>query len=386
MGCSFCTWPGPTAKGRSGAMTTSILGRAGYRAGFYTSPHLVSFRERFTIGGDRIGRAEVVRLTERVRSVCAPEEPPTFFEFVTAMAFLYFKERGVDIAVMETGLGGRLDATNVARPLIGVITGIGLEHTEYLGPTLAHVAREKAGIIKPGMTVITGERRPHIRAIFEETARETGGRLLALGRDFKTRRTPDGFDYWGEKGGMKGLTLGLPGPHQISNAALALSAVEQLGRHGFSITGEHIRAGLQSTSWPGRGEVFPGPPRLMLDGAHNPGAARALAGMLEQMDYDRLLLVLGIMADKDIRRIMSPLLPLADRVFLTRPEYFRAADPETLAAVVREARGPVECIDRVPEALEAARAAAGPNDLVLVTGSLFTVGEARAYLTGEADS
>ncbi|MEW5722720.1 MAG: folylpolyglutamate synthase/dihydrofolate synthase family protein [Thermodesulfobacteriota bacterium] len=375
---------GTNGKGSVGAMVCAILGRAGYKVGFYTSPHLVSFRERFALGGEMISEEDVTRLAGMVLSVCRPEEPPTFFEFVTAMAFQYFYERRVDLAVMETGLGGRLDATNVARPLVGVITNIALEHTEHLGPTLVSIAREKAGIIKPGMLVVTGERRPRLRALFDETARDRSAELAVLGRDFQVRSNrAGGFDYRGLSLRLKNLRTNLAGRHQVVNAALALAALEGLGRKGFNAGEADIRAGLTSVRWPARAELRPGGPGrpdLMLDGAHNPAAAKVLARLLRDMKYHRLHLVLGIMADKDVTGIMAPLLPLAQVLYLTRPVYFRAAEPEALAALAQGFPGPVSVHRTVPQALEAASAAAGPGDLVLVTGSLFTVGEALKHL------
>ncbi|MBW2324140.1 MAG: bifunctional folylpolyglutamate synthase/dihydrofolate synthase, partial [Deltaproteobacteria bacterium] len=377
---------GTNGKGSVGATVTSILTKAGYKVGFYSSPHLVTFRERYLVGLEMISRKDVVRLAQKVREVVAPEEPPTFFEFVTAMAFCYFAQEKVDLAVMETGMGGRLDATNVIKPLAGVITNISVEHTEFLGRTLAEIAGEKAGIIKPGLTVVTAEKRKHIRDIFNRIARERGASLLSLGHDFRVRTRPaGGFDYYGLKRRLQRLELRLIGQHQVRNAALALAALELLAEKGFDFTEEDIRTGLISVQWPGRVEMFPGPPDLMLDGAHNPAAAETLAKLLPRLAYKRLHLVLGIMSDKDINRIMAPLLPHADALYLTRPVYFRAASPEALAASAEGFKGPLIILPKISTAIEAAKAAAGPEDLVLVTGSLFTVGEARAYITGDKD-
>ena len=380
---------GSNGKGSVGAHTLSILREAGYRVGFYTSPHLVSFRERFRINNNLITKKDVVRLADMVWDVCDQSEPPTFFEFVTAMAFVYFKERQVDLAIMETGLGGRLDATNVAKPLVGVITNISLEHTEYLGPTLSHVAREKAGIIKPGMAVVTGEKRKKVLEIFETTCRRKRAKLFVLGQDFTVRRTKDySFNYTGPHTTLKNLKTNLPGPHQAVNAAMALTSVNLLAGHGFKVTESYLRAGLKSVFWPGRAEKIPGEPGkpdLMLDGAHNPGAARVLAKMLAGLSYRRIHMVLGIMADKDIATIMHSLLPKADRLYLTRPEYERAAAPEVLADFAKGYKGPVKVIQKLPEAIETARSEAGADDLVVITGSLFTVGEARAWLLGDQD-
>jgi dihydrofolate synthase/folylpolyglutamate synthase len=290
---------------------------------------------------------------------------------------------------METGLGGRLDATNVAQPVVGVITNISLEHTEYLGPTLAHVAREKAGIIKSGMAVVTGEKRKNIQEIFKTACKRNRADLFILGRDFKVRRTREKhFNYTGPRIGLKNLETNLPGPHQATNSALAITVVNLLAHHGLPVTESDMRRGLKSVNWPGRAEMIPGgpgQPDLMLDGAHNPGAARVLAKALASRTCRRLHMVLGVMADKDINGVMKPLLPLADRLYLTRPEYERAADPDVLAGFTKGYQGPVQVVPKLPEAIEKAKADAGPGDLVVVTGSLFTVGEARAYLLGGQD-
>jgi dihydrofolate synthase/folylpolyglutamate synthase len=378
---------GTNGKGSVGATLISIFSQAGFKVGFYSSPHLVTFRERFQIGqGDRqemLSEDDVVRLVQTVLPAVAEAEPPTFFEFVTAMAFVHFVNEKVDLAIMETGLGGRLDATNIVRPLAAVITNISLEHQEYLGSTLMAIASEKAGIIKPGLDVVTGESRPRIRAFFETRTRDLGGRLWALGRDFKVRTRPGGgFDYRGDDLRLTDLHTPLAGPHQVRNAGLALAALEILGKKGFPTRPEHIREGLARVVWPGRAEVFPGPPRIMLDGAHNPAAARVLARMLESWDRGRMRLVLGIMADKDIDGVIGPLMPLAHEIHLTRPAYSRAAEPQVLAERVRGFKGPIRLWPTIAQALEGAKTSAGPDDLIVVTGSLFTVGEARSILTG----
>ena len=274
----------------------------------------------------------------------------------------------------------------MAHPLLGIITNISLEHMEYLGPTLEAIAREKAGIIKPGLSVITGERRRALRELFESTTRAQGGRLLVLGRDFRVRSRPgDAFDYYGLRQRMNGLASRLPGRHQVRNAGLALAAVELLQDRGFSVGEDHIREGLDSVFWPGRGELLKGSPPIMLDGAHNPSAARALAELLTGLKYRHLHLILGILADKDVRGVMRPLLPLAQSLYFARPRYFRAADTETMAAEAGGFSGRIYQFPDIPAAIQAARSRTGPDDLVLITGSLYTVGEARGYLTGTSE-
>jgi dihydrofolate synthase/folylpolyglutamate synthase len=377
---------GTNGKGSVGATVNSILTQAGYKVGFFSSPHLVFFRERIMVGPEMIDRQDVVQLVEKIRKVMVPEQPPTFFEFITAMAFDHFAEKKVDLAIMEVGMGGRLDSTNVANSLVGAITNISLDHREHLGNTLTEIAGEKAGIIKPGLPLVTGEKRKYVRNVFERVADNLGAKIYCLGRDFKVRTLASGeFSYFGLTRDLKKLELKLLGPHQVRNAAVALASLELLADKGFDFTEMDIRGGLKNVSWPGRAEVFSGPPDVMLDGAHNPGAASVLADLLGQMDYKRLYLVLGIMADKDIPRIMAPLLPRATGVFLTRPDYDRASSLENLSKAAKGFEEKVSMHSEVKQALEAAKSEAGPEDLVLVTGSLFTVGEARAYLTGDED-
>lgn len=383
---------GTNGKGSVGSSITSILKTAGYRVGFFTSPHLVSFRERFVVGSkdglEMVSREDVVRLTKKVLEVCSPEEPPTFFEFVTAMAFKYFEEQQVDLAVMETGMGGRLDATNLVKPLVGVITNISMEHTEYLGTTLSAIAHEKAGIIKRGLPVVTGEKRPHIRKLFEDVCKENEGMLIALGRDVRCRKRKDGgMDYQGLDLKLADIRLKLKGDHQVRNAALALAVIELLKRKNYIVSESDIRQGYLNVSWPGRAEMFDGPKGkapLMLDGAHNPAAARALARLVADMDYSRVRLVLGIMSDKDIKGIMGPLLPVVSEVYLTRPQYSRAASVEEMACKIDSFTGTVKSFNDIPSAIETAWSESAAGELVLVTGSLFTVGEARGYLATPA--
>jgi dihydrofolate synthase/folylpolyglutamate synthase len=354
---------------------------------------------------------EVERLAGQVWKACDPDKPPTFFEFVSAMAFLRFRAEKTDINVMEAGLGGRLDSTNVIRPLAAAITNISLEHTEHLGGTVAEIAGEKAGIIKPGASFAAGRLVPEAMAVIEARLGGLGVRGRFLGRDFDaTEVSADGagrpvFDYRGPLWNFKGLRPGLAGPYQADNAALAVALLEQLselpagvwGGAGFRVTEGHVRKGLMEVSWPGRGETFgPGawPPGrtgrapLLLDGAHNPAGAESLALFLKSRPRKTLHLIVGVMADKDVAGVLGPVLAEADRLYLTRPVYARAASPEALLERIRSASGepriPWKLYRELPEAIEAAAGAADPDDLVVVSGSLFTVGEARAYLTGES--
>jgi dihydrofolate synthase/folylpolyglutamate synthase len=396
---------GSNGKGSTAAFLTSILRQAGYRVGLYTSPHLIDFAERIQVNGVPISEDRVVRLTDRIREVVGDMEKSgelwpdssisslpadfdpkkatlTFFEFTTAMAFVHFREERVDLAVLETGMGGRLDATNVIDPLLALISPISLEHQQYLGKTLLQVAGEKAGIIKPGRPLFTTARQPRVVALLQEKCREVQAPFYAHGRDFRGRKTgPRLMDFRGRHNRWKGLRLGLAGSHQVLNASLSLAAAEMLLEMGFPLKEEHLRNGLAETKWPGRLERVGGSPPILLDGAHNPGGTRVLKQALEEeFPRRRLILVLGIMADKEIPKMMPNLVPLADLLILTRPHMERAASLELLRKHVSPWEKPTLEIADVGGALEKAMGEAGREDLVVVTGSLYTVGEARAYL------
>ena len=415
-GQKFIHLAGTNGKGSVGVMLQSVLAGAGYKIGFYTSPHLATFRERIKVleGFDEtnpaglISEDEVLRLSARVWEATDPESPPTFFEFVTAMAFLHFKERRVDVAIIEAGLGGRLDSTNVIEPLVTAIINIALEHTEHLGGTLDLIAAEKAGIIKPGVSLVTGDLAPEAREVILKAAADKNSPALVLGRDFAveiTAFTPEGrptISYSRNGREVSGLALGLAGPHQAENAGVALAVLDQLAELGFPVTEDQVRRGLADAVWPGRAETFPAgswPPDgapakapLLLDGAHNPAGAQALARMLDNIKRRRLHLIVGVMADKDIAGVLGPIFQMADRLYLTRPVFSRAASPgllwDKVTAALGEPTVPTTLHQTLPGALRAAAAEAGEGDLVLLSGSLFTVGEGRAYLKnlGEVES
>ena len=372
---------GTNGKGSVAGFLASILQQAGYTVGLYTSPHLVRFRERFQINFREIDREQVLRLARKVRRVIREQEPPTFFEAVTAMALVYFAESDTDLDIIETGMGGRLDATNLVQPLLTVITNISLEHQAYLGTSLGAITREKAGIIKPGIPVVSGVSQAKARHILQSVAAEEEAPLFLAGRDFRSRKTKTGLHYFGLRRHLNRLRLGLPGPHQAHNASLALAGMELLADQGISTDAESRRRGLEQARWPGRMHLLPGPPRILLDGAHNAAAVKSLAKALQQeCTFSRLLLVIGIMEDKDAHTMLGSLLPLADRAIFTRPVYERAMDPVYLQALSSAWATPGDVIQPLGPALETARQWAGANDLIVVTGSLFTVGDALSYL------
>ncbi len=385
---------GTNGKGSTAAFITGMLQAAGYRVGLYTSPHLISFTERMRINGVQITEAKVVELAQRVRECASRPVPgagtsvPTFFEVTTAMAFTWFAEEQVDLAVIEVGMGGRLDATNVITPLLSIITNIDLEHTEFLGTTLELIAAEKAGIIKQGVPVVTGVVQPEVVAVLERVAAGKQAPLYRLGKDFAPENVAAGrtqvFDYRGRRSSCRALEIGMLGRYQVDNACLAMAAAEVLYEAGVVVDEAAMRRGLEQTRWEGRLERVAQRPDIFLDGAHNPASAKQLATAIRDMkpSYQRLVLVVGILGDKDHAGILSQLAPLADVVIVTKPNYSRAMDIEALAAVVRQQHGSVETAGTVAAAIALARQRAASEDLVLITGSLYVVGDARAVFQG----
>ncbi len=373
---------GTNGKGSVAAMVSAVLTNAGHPVGFYSSPHLVNFHERFRLKDQDISDADVLRLINEVRQVADQKELPTFFEFVTAMALLYYAQVQADPVILETGMGGRLDATNIVTPLVTVITNIAMDHREYLGNNIQAIAAEKAGIIKPGVPLITNVTQRRARIPIDAACQALKTPLLDAGQHFKTRGLGHGrFHYKGINKDYLNLQTNLIGRHQYENAALALAVIEVLQDRGFAIPESAIRQGLAQTRWPGRLECISRQPRIILDGAHNPAAAQVLAQALKNsLSYKRLVLVLGIMADKDIPGILRHLLRLANVAIFTRPAYSRAAAPEILASLGENRVIESLVVPELSTAIEHARQMAGPDDLIVITGSLFTVGEARDYL------
>jgi dihydrofolate synthase / folylpolyglutamate synthase len=378
---------GTNGKGSTAAMTASMFQAGGYRVGLYTSPHLVEFRERIRIDGRMISESDIGRLTEVVKGVSEPDLSPTFFEFTTAMALHYFAESKVDVAVLEVGLGGRFDATNVVSPLVCAITTIALDHQQYLGNTLESVAFEKAGIIKPNVPVITGRLS---REAFETIARIAGERnapLFSLGRDFEVEgETPARFSYSGASVRYVGLSCPLLGAHQLENCACALALVDAARQHRLVVREAAIREGLRQVQWEGRLEVVARNPLTVLDGAHNPAAANALAEFLRTFrtsnPASRVVLVLAMMRDKDHHGFVEPFNGLVDDLVLTQVDFKRSATVEELLPVIGTLCTQVRTQARVADALGEANQLARPQDLIYITGSLMLIGEVKAALRG----
>jgi dihydrofolate synthase/folylpolyglutamate synthase len=368
---------GTNGKGSTAAMIEAVLRAAGLRTGLYTSPHLCRFTERIRLGGVEISQEELLLRLGEVEEAAAGEAL-TFFEVATLLALRCFAAAKLDVAVLEVGLGGRLDATNLSRaPRCAVVCGVALDHQEWLGDRLADIAREKAGIFKAGRpAVVALPDDPDARDALSDGAAAARAPLLVRGRDFDLAAGT----YHGPGGALADVRVGLPGRHQIGNAALALAAV---GASGLRVDDEARRAGLAEVRWPGRLERLAGDPPVVLDCAHNPDAARALAqALFDQGERPRVLLF-GALADKDAWGMLEALAPLFSGSFLCAPPSPRAADPQALAAMAQKL-GHAECIVDAERALAAARDAARAQGATLcVAGSTYLVGRVRSVLLGE---
>lgn len=376
---------GTNGKGSVSAMMAAVLHEEGYRVGLYTSPHLVSFTERIQINGIEIRWEEVVRLTDLLRRRVETEDIPqhfTFFDFTTALAIYYFAQQGVDIAILEVGLGGSLDSTNIVNPLLTVITNVDRDHCQILGERVEDIAREKAGIVKQGVPLISGATQPEVIRILETACQEKEAPMRLAERDFKGEEiTPGGFEFLGRRWHFVDIRLGAAGSYQIANATVALGALEALEEQGYRIGKKSIYKGLAAVRWPGRLELVQESPQILLDGAHNAAAARALKACLqEEFDYRRLYMVMGIMKDKELSAIVKELVPLADVLIAVRPRNPRATSPHEIAKIAQNYCSEVTVIEDVGEGVGYLQEMAQDDDLIVVTGSLFTVGETRDHL------
>ena len=403
---------GTNGKGSVAAFCESVLRTQGFRTGLYTSPHLVRIEERIRINGKEILPEEFARLTRTVKEAVAQlllgasrngrqlklDSHPTYFEMVTAVAFLYFAEKQVEIAILEVGLGGRLDATNVVDPVVSVITPVSYDHQAYLGNSLEAIAREKAGIIKPAPPAGPGRQRPlpvvcssedeRVLKVVRKQCQSTGSKLVPAfqGLNFRVVRTAlENFslDLWPVMGARLELRVPLPGGHQVGNVLAAIRTLEILHRSGFPLRPDSLEQGIARTRWPGRLEVLPTRPRVVLDGAHNVAAAQWVSRHIRSFLAPReLILIYGSLRDKDIAGVFSHLSGLAKEVILTRPDSERGAPPRQIVEsgctggrVVRRTAG-------VDAAWELAHSLAQPEDTLLVVGSLFLVGDVKRRFTG----
>lgn len=397
---------GTNGKGSVCAALSELLGRAGFRVGVYTSPHLSSVRERFRIGSDYISEESFAELGSRICRVLG-EEQITYFEFTTALGLLWFAESNVDLVLLETGLGGRLDATNVVTPLVSVITSVSMDHETYLGNSLTEIAGEKAGIIKPGVPVVSGAIKEEVAAVIERVSSEKKAPLYSLRQDFDYVVHAD--KTWDWRGGealgnrmYSGLRCSHASLVHQENDSISLAVLKVLKKHGFTVDEIEIRQGLEAVTWPGRMEYFeldyPASTdrleesrskskllRYLLDGAHNPDGVKNMAQTLEQnFTYSRLVGVWGAMSDKDMEATLGVMVPLMDELIITQPDGERSATPEQIYGNLSDAQKvKARCIGEVGKALISAQQVAGEEDLIIVGGSLYLIGAVRHLLLGE---
>ncbi len=387
--CPERTYPvvhvaGSNGKGSVCVGLASILHQAGYRTGLYSSPHLHTFTERIRINGQAISEAETVALIQTVRAV-SDDIPLTFFEFTTAMALLHFQRQNVDLAILEVGMGGRLDATNTVQPQVAVITPICHDHSEHLGADLAAIAGEKAGIIKPNVPLVISLQQPDALQVLLERAAVLHAPVYLAGRDFSVKSLAQGFDYQGLDMALSGLQSGLPGAHQHHNLSVSLAVAELLRRQGFKVPGAALQAGVAAVRWPGRLEWWRQQRRILLDGAHNEGGAQVLADYIGTLSLSGIRWVVAAKASKDVAKILGPLLPLVDRLYCTVPPVEDAAAAESIARFAAAAGVESDCFDTPAAALAAALADRRQGEMVLVAGSLFLVAAAREYLLAQEE-
>ncbi|MGE0157144.1 MAG: folylpolyglutamate synthase/dihydrofolate synthase family protein [Geobacter sp.] len=376
---------GTNGKGSSASFLASILTTAGHRSGLFTSPHLISYTERFRVDGQTIPQQRLDQLVGELLAIAGPED--TFFELTTALACCWFAECGAQLVVFEAGMGGQADATAAIPALATLITPIALDHQQWLGASLTAIAAEKAAIAEAGSPLICAPQQPEALAAIVRRCRSNNNRLLLAERDFTAHwETDNSLSYHGQHTAIDGLTPGIPGRYQLWNAACALATAEQLAAQGWTVPVAALGSGIASVRWPGRMEPFslPNNVELVLDGAHNPAGATALAESLRQYHADRrIILVLGVMADKELAGLLPPLLPLSDRIITVAPDQERALGADQLAAQCAQQGHKALSAGSVEAGIAAAQQLTRPGDLIVVAGSLFTVGEARAALTGQ---
>jgi dihydrofolate synthase/folylpolyglutamate synthase len=368
-------------------MCESCLRAAGYRTGFYISPHLHTFRERIQVDGCKITREDVVALVEEARPLIESTPGVTYFEAITALGFLHFARSGVDIAVVEVGLGGRLDATNVLIPEVSIITSLSLEHTYLLGDTLGEIAYEKAGIIKPGIPVVSAPQRPEATQVIRTISQKRQAPLVEIGRDWETQ--PGHADLDGQAFSVKRVTgsgsdldgaytIPLIGRHQLENATAAIATLDVLRQRGFHVPIEAVQEGLRTVYWPGRLEILSREPLVVADGAHNTYSAQVLREALQEWFPDRRwVTIFGASADKDVAGMLEILMPISDYLIVTRSDHPRAAAPVVLADVAASAGGGAEVSVSVRKSIQRGLTMMGPDSGLLVTGSLHLVADAR---------
>jgi dihydrofolate synthase/folylpolyglutamate synthase len=378
---------GTNGKGSTATYIESILRKAGFKTGIYTSPHLVRFNERICVNGEQISDQKVVEAYEAVHAVDLGKRKATFFEINTAMAFYYFSREKVDWAIIETGMGGKFDATNVIRPQVSVITNLSIEHTDYLGSTIKALAKEKGGIIKQNTPVVTGVCQPSGLGVIQQIAAEKCAPLFQFKHDFSIRKNPkkSTYRFRGLHQTYRDIIKPLPGDHQRENLSLALAACELIFKKfketdsRYTLSPTLLKEGLASVKWPGRLEIIMEKPLVILDGAHNLKAAQLLGKYLSQTLSDKdLTLVVGILDDKPYQEMLKHLVPYAQRIIITRPKINRSLATGVLKKAVRKiTHKKIEVIEDVQAAVTHAIATCSDNDAICIAGSLYVAGEAK---------
>ncbi|MCK8815851.1 bifunctional folylpolyglutamate synthase/dihydrofolate synthase [Natroniella sulfidigena] len=379
---------GTNGKGSTSAILTSIYKEAGYKVGTYNSPEIVEFNERMRINGvnisDRDLKEGIQKIKPLVSKVEQELERPSFFEVVTALAIDYFAQQELDLTILEVGLGGRLDATNVVGSLVSVITNVSLDHTEFLGDTIEEIAFEKGGIIKEGQQVITATDDQEVLAVLQKICAEKDAKLVNVLQEYEWQSKEgtlayQNFDLQGPTRDYLDLRLSLLGEHQIINTATAMGVIEALAEE-YPVAIEAIRAGVSDVKWPGRLEVVNSEPVIILDGAHNQAGASRLKSAIEDLEFKDLTLVLSILGDKDLGAMIEQIAPLANKVILTKNKNKRVAEINILKEEVVKYNSNVEMKEDLVEVLDDITAQATAEDIILISGSLYTVAEARKII------
>ena len=374
---------GTNGKGSTAAMTASILRKAGYRTGLYTSPYIYRFHERMQVNGEPISDEELAAVTEYVKPLASSmSESPTEFELVSCIAFEYFKRQRCDIVVLEVGMGGALDSTNVIRvPEVAVITNIGLDHTDYLGSTVEEIAHTKAGIFKEGGSAVIYRGKPSVEAVFEQVCAERNISLKKADFDGLKRISHSLEGQAFDCGERKGLQLPLLGDHQLHNASVVLSIADTLIEKGWKITEQNIREGLRDVSWPGRFDIMRREPLFIIDGGHNPQCIEALVKNIQDYLKDRKVIVLtGVLADKDYADMYKPVMPLVEQFVCITPPNPRKLEAAQLARYLHDAGAQATPCDTIPDGVRMAMELAGRDGVVLCFGSLYSIGAIRDAL------
>ena len=368
---------GTNGKGSTAAMIASVLQCAGYKTGLYTSPHLVHVRERIAVNKKEISANDFSRVIAAVKNRI--NGPATYFEVLTAAAFVYFQRREIDIAVLEVGLGGRLDATNVCRPLVSVITNIGFDHKAYLGNSLTAIAGEKAGIIKQRGVCVTAVKQKKVIEVLEKICLRNKASLYRLGKDIRIRQRKEGLvTYTGLYNTFDNLIVPLRGSHQLDNAAMALAALEIAGLKGFPADAAAIADGLRNTKWPARLEIIHRHPLFVVDGAHNPAGISVLCRSLKRdFSYGRLILIFSALADKDYRKMIKKIAPLADQIILTKLQTGRAVKVADMHNYLKKIGYKAIITKNVRMSIARALELAREGDMICAAGSLYLIGELK---------